>query len=178
MPVAGSILTSAPATGVGAGQSCTVVPASAGCVNAFQSSAGYVPPNTGRPWNCVSIGTRIVGKPFQTDVVSVGVMPTNQASTKSSVVPVLPAAGRGKSEIMCAVPMRMTLRSIAMAVSALSRETTCARLRLVAVDHVAVASSTRRIAIGVSVGSGTSPGPGRRTGSEPVTRTPSLASVE
>ncbi len=39
-------------------------------------------------------------------------------------------------------------------------------------------SSTRRIAIGVSVGSGTSPGPGLRTGSEPVTRRPSFASVE
>ena len=54
-------------------------------------------------------------------------MPTNQASTKSSVVPVLPAAGRGKLEIVCAVPTRMTLRSIAMAVSALCCETTRAR---------------------------------------------------
>src|SRR6185312_4703586 len=75
-PVAGSIRTSAPATAAGAGQSCTFVPASAGSVNARHSSAGKVPPNTGPLWNCLTIGTRIVGNPFQTDVVSVGVMPT------------------------------------------------------------------------------------------------------
>ena len=79
---------------------------------------------------------------------------------------------------MCAVPTRITLRSIAMAVSALSRETTWAFCGLLMSITWPLASSTRRIAIGVSVGSGTSPGPGRRTGSEPVTRTPSLASVE
>ncbi len=130
LPVAGSIITSSPETGVGEAQLRTFVPSSADCVNAFQSSAGNVPPNTGPPLYCVSIGTRIVGKPFQTAVVSVGVMPTNHASTNSSVVPVLPATGRGKLLMSLAVPMRTTLRSISIACSALSCETACTFLGL------------------------------------------------
>ena len=30
-------------------------------MNAFQISAGYVPPTTAWPWNCVSIGTSLFG---------------------------------------------------------------------------------------------------------------------
>ena len=80
--------------------------------------------------------------------------------------------------ISLAVPMRTTLRSISIACSALSCETACTFCGLLRSMTLPVESSTRRIAIGVSVGSGTSPGPGLRTGSEPVTRTPPFASVE
>src|SRR6201989_117972 len=52
------------------------------------SFAGMVPPAT------PGIGARDVAWPSQTDVARCGVKPTNQASVKLSVVPVLPAAGQ------------------------------------------------------------------------------------
>ena len=57
-----------------------------------QTSAGYVPPATGSPPNSVFIGVVASGYPTQTAIVNWCVKPTNHASPKSSVVPVLPAA--------------------------------------------------------------------------------------
>jgi len=153
------------------GQSCTFVPASAGCVNARHRSAGKVPPNTGPPLYWRSIGTRIVGNPFQTAVVSVGVMPRTKASTKSSVVP--SCGGRAReAEISLAVSdAHHAAQHRDRGERALLRDHALA-LRLVGSMMWPVVSSTRRIAIGVSVGSGTSPGPGLRTGSEPVSARP------
>ena len=56
-------------------------------------SAGNVPPSTGAPPNSVSIGVTVSGKPTQTQAVTFGVAPQNQASPLSSVVPVLPQVG-------------------------------------------------------------------------------------
>ena len=42
-------------------------------MNAFQMSAGNVPPATGWPWNSVIIGTSLSGYPTQTAVTSCGV---------------------------------------------------------------------------------------------------------
>ena len=42
-------------------------------MNAFQISAGNVPPATGCPWNCVCIGTSLFGYPTQTAATIWGV---------------------------------------------------------------------------------------------------------
>ena len=57
-----------------------------------QICAGNVPPATGSPPNSVFIGVSLSGYPTHTAIVISRVNPTNQASPKSSVVPVLPAA--------------------------------------------------------------------------------------
>src|SRR5262249_5942030 len=66
--------------------------------------AGYVAPCTappGRP----TIGSSPFGFPIQTAAVYWGVKPTNHASTLLSVVPVLPAIGRGNPlSVPLAVP--------------------------------------------------------------------------
>jgi hypothetical protein len=49
-------------------------------MNAFQTRAGSVPPDTGSPLNSVSIGRSSFGYPTQTATASSGVYPTNQAS--------------------------------------------------------------------------------------------------
>src|SRR5262249_43577195 len=63
-----------------------------------QIFAGYVAPKT-RPTRklppCIGV-VSFNGSPIHTATVYCGVKPLNQASTSWSVVPVLPAAGRGK----------------------------------------------------------------------------------
>ncbi len=49
-------------------------------MNAFQISAGNVPPATGSPLNSVSIGRSSFGYPTHTATASSGVYPTNHAS--------------------------------------------------------------------------------------------------
>ena len=61
-----------------------------------QISAGNVPPATAMPWTLVmncGVVPFALGYPTHTAVEYLGVYPTNQASPKSLVVPVLPAAG-------------------------------------------------------------------------------------
>ena len=62
-------------------------------MNLCQIWAGKVPPATVMPCTLV-IAMRASGCPTQTAVESWGMKPQNQASLQSSVVPVLPAAGR------------------------------------------------------------------------------------
>jgi len=67
-------------------------------------------PVTPRPWVSRMLTAR--SNPAHTDTLSVGVKPVNQTSLKSSVVPVLPAAGRANPiwRITLPVPSSSTAR--------------------------------------------------------------------
>src|SRR3954465_10007586 len=83
-----------------------------------QILAGYVAPNTLIPPTFV-IGVNPLGSPIHTAAVYCGVNPTNQASALSSVVPVFPAAGRGKlPSVFDAVPLRIGPFNISTSVRA------------------------------------------------------------
>ena len=69
--------------------------------------AGYVPPKTSPTGPTLVIGTRATGEPIHTDVTNCGVPPMNQASALSSVLPVLPKAGRSMLAFV-PVPRAMT----------------------------------------------------------------------
>src|SRR6185436_11046779 len=77
----------------GSGQSGGGLLPNAPTVKRRQIVAGNVPPATRIPWTDV-IGIFAFGYPTQTTVDAFVVMPANQASPKSSVVPVLPPAGK------------------------------------------------------------------------------------
>jgi hypothetical protein len=75
----------------GTGKSRRGSPSVARRMNSAQIGAAARPPVIPRPCGSRRLAPR--SKPTHTEALRVGVNPVNQASLKSSVVPVLPAAG-------------------------------------------------------------------------------------
>src|SRR4051794_31092854 len=109
-----------------------------------QSFAGIVPPAT------PGMGTRDFAWPSHTAVVRCGVKPTNHASVKLSVVPVLPATGQPPCCAAVPVPRWTFCLRMSIAFVVTASEKTLVRLGLPRSFTLPSGNTTFLIAIGLT----------------------------